>query len=91
MNIPDLTKPNVSPMTPLAVGEREAARLLGVSTRTLFNWRVDGRGPRFVRIGARILYGTDELRRWLDNAAQAGQLPAVQAVGVPVAAEGGAA
>ena len=91
MNFHDLTKPNVSRMTPLAVGERDAARLLGVSTRTLFNWRVDGRGPRFVRIGARILYGTDELRRWLDRAAQAGQQPAEQAVDVALPAKGGAA
>lgn len=55
-----------APPVPLAVGEREAARLLGVSARTLFNWRAAGRGPRFKREGGRILYATAALSRWLD-------------------------
>jgi predicted DNA-binding transcriptional regulator AlpA len=45
--------------------ERDAARLLGVSVRTLQRWRRDGGGPNFVRLGARrVGYGEAELERW---------------------------
>jgi predicted DNA-binding transcriptional regulator AlpA len=32
-----------------------AAELLGVSISTLEKWRVSGQGPRFVKIGARLV------------------------------------
>jgi len=51
---------------PLAVGEREASRLIGVSSRTLYAWRSTGIGPPYRRIGGRILYGIDGLREWLN-------------------------
>ena len=45
----------------------DAARLLGVSARTLERWRVSGDGPRFVRIGLRrVGYRQSDIRRWLD-------------------------
>lgn len=69
MSTADLTKPNTPALQPLAVGDAEAARLLSVSTRTLFNWRTDGSGPRWVKVGGRVLYAVDELRRWLAEAA----------------------
>lgn len=54
----------------LAVSANEAAAMLGVSSRTLANWRTLGIGPAFVRIGAvhsRTLYRLDDLNTWLDN------------------------
>lgn len=54
----------------LAVSANEAAAMLGVSSRTLANWRTLGIGPAFVRIGAvhsRTLYRLDDLKTWLDN------------------------
>ena len=33
------------------VSSAEAAQILGISPRTLANWRVQGRGPAYVRIG----------------------------------------
>ena len=54
----------------LSVSANEAAAMLGVSPRTLANWRTQGIGPAFVRIGAvhsRTLYRLDDLKAWLDN------------------------
>lgn len=31
---------------------QRAAGMLGVSKNTLANWRVDGRGPRYIKLGA---------------------------------------
>lgn len=52
---------------PLAVSEREAARLIGVSTRTLYAWRRDGIGPQYRRIGGRILYPVRGIDAWLTS------------------------
>lgn len=64
--------PSVSPVAPssaLAVNERQAAELLGISPRMLWAIRASGQ-IRAVRIGRRVVYGVDELRRFLtDNAA----------------------
>lgn len=41
--------------------ERELAARWRVSVRTLQNWRWIGRGPRFLKIGARVLYPIAEI------------------------------
>jgi predicted DNA-binding transcriptional regulator AlpA len=46
----------------LAVDERQAARLLGVTTAGLRKWRREGRPPRFVRIGKCVRYPLSEIR-----------------------------
>ena len=54
----------------LSVSANEAAAMLGVSSRTLANWRTLGIGPAFVRVGAvhsRTLYRLDDLKTWLNN------------------------
>ena len=51
-------------MTRLTVGE--AAQYLRLSQSTLNNYRTAGRGPRFLKLGARVLYDTRELDRWLE-------------------------
>lgn len=48
---------------------RQAAERLGLSPKTLANWRSRGGGPRFVRMGASdsrgaIRYPAIELRTW---------------------------
>ena len=87
MTCADLTKPNAA-APPLAVSEAEAARLIGVSARTMVNWRASGTGPRAVRAGGRVLYAVTELQRWLEAAADrapAGvEQPAVQAISPPL-------
>ncbi len=57
---------------PLQVSEREAARILGVSPKTLFNRRQAGK-IGFVRDDGRILYRLDELQRY----SKAREVPAV--------------
>ena len=51
---------------PLAIPEREAAELLGVSERTLFNMRQDGQIP-FLRMRSRIMYSPAALEKWIEN------------------------
>lgn len=41
--------------------EKELAIRRRVSVRTLQNWRWMGRGPRYQKIGARVLYPTTEI------------------------------
>ena len=41
-----------------------AAEYLGLSTRTLERWRLDGRGPEFRKFGRRVLYEQSELIEW---------------------------
>ena len=43
----------------------EAARLIGVSPRTLPDWRSDGRSPPWVKVGRRVVYRRADFERWL--------------------------
>ena len=49
---------------PLLLSEREAAKLMAVSVRTLFSWR-EHEGLPHVKIGARVLYRPADLERWI--------------------------
>jgi excisionase family DNA binding protein len=53
------------------VGPEEAAKRLGVTARTLANWRWQGRGPRFVRVGRKIRFRLSDLAAWLDTQTRA--------------------
>lgn len=44
--------------------ERDAAAELGVAPKTLRNWRYDGFGPRYIKVGRSVRYDTAELDRW---------------------------
>jgi hypothetical protein len=45
--------------------EREAAAELGISFRTLQQWRVRGVGPAFLKIGRAVRYDAESLEAWL--------------------------
>ncbi len=46
----------------------DAARFLRLEPQTLRSWRVQGRGPRYIRIsGTRVAYRRDELDRWISE------------------------
>ena len=49
-------------ITPSALGE-----LLGVTQKTLANWRSEGRGPTFERFGNKIRYFQDQVDAWRDK------------------------
>lgn len=58
----------ILPDRQLAVTNGEAARMLGVSARTLANWRAAGRGPRYARVGmdhSPVLYRICDIESWL--------------------------
>ncbi len=45
----------------------EAARYIGVSPKTLPDWRVDGRSPPWIKAGRRVVYRRVDLDRWLSE------------------------
>jgi predicted DNA-binding transcriptional regulator AlpA len=47
----------------------EAAQFLKLSPRTLEKLRVTGGGPRFRKLGRRVLYARHELENWADQRA----------------------
>jgi predicted site-specific integrase-resolvase len=44
-----------------------AAPLLGVKPGTLEVWRCQGRGPRFVKSGSRVVYRLRDINEYLDS------------------------
>lgn len=51
-------------LDPLLIDERAAAKLLGVSVRTLFSLRKRLEIP-FIRIGGQVRYCPDALKGWI--------------------------
>ena len=50
----------------LVLTEDEAARMLRLSARTMQRLRLDGEGPRFIRLtGRRIGYAIGDLQAWV--------------------------
>lgn len=43
----------------------EAAAICRVSARTLANWRTQGKGPKFTKLGGKVLYHIDQLQHWM--------------------------
>jgi len=48
------------------LNNEEAARFLNLSPRTLEKHRVIGDGPRFRKLGRRIVYAVGDLEAWAD-------------------------
>ena len=48
---------------------RDAAQALAISPRSLWEWTKAGRVPH-VRLGRRLLYAPDDLRRWVQSQRQ---------------------
>ena len=49
------------------VTTEEAARRLGVKRSTLDNWRWQGGGPAYVKVGGRVRYRLQDLADYLDG------------------------
>lgn len=49
------------------LNERQASERLGLSYRTLQQWRVRGTGPAFLKLGHAVRYDADILDDWLSN------------------------
>lgn len=46
---------------------REAAAYVGLKVPTLNQYRTEGGGPRFIKLGARVVYDSADLDRWLEQ------------------------
>ncbi len=40
---------------------------LGVPVATIYDWRVDGKGPRGIRVGRHLRFAVSDVRAWLDQ------------------------
>ena len=59
------TKEAAGPVRLLSVDE--LAGLLQVSVKTIYDWRLRGRGPTGIRIGGHVRYHPQDVVRWLDD------------------------
>jgi hypothetical protein len=56
----DLSKPQ-------CVNEQIVSRIIGIKPKTLQNWRSLGRGPAYLKLGGKVVYSLDDLRKWLES------------------------
>ena len=54
------------------MNERELAELLGFKPATMRKWRVYGEGPRWRKVGGRVLYGGSDVQAFLDACTSGG-------------------
>jgi len=45
--------------------EQEVAKKLCVSLAALRRWRLEGRGPKFIKVSSLVRYRPEELEQWL--------------------------
>ena len=45
----------------------ELANYLGVPKQTIYDWRVNGKGPKAHRFGKRIMFAASDVRSWVDT------------------------
>jgi predicted DNA-binding transcriptional regulator AlpA len=61
--------------------QRDAAKVLGVSVRTLERYRVTGMGPRFCRLGRLVRYRECDLEDWVRSSLRTSTSDISNAVG----------
>jgi predicted DNA-binding transcriptional regulator AlpA len=59
-----------NPMPSRFLRTPEAGRFLGLSGRTLEKHRTFGTGPRYRKLGGRVIYALSDLQAWADLGAQ---------------------
>ena len=64
-------KQNPSP----ELGPKQAAHWLGVSVRTLEDWRARGEGPPYYKVGGGVRYSIAELEAWFVGRRVVPELP----------------
>ena len=50
------------------IDSQETAFMLGISSRTLANWRCKGRGPAYIRLGKKrspVMYRLSDVQDWI--------------------------
>jgi hypothetical protein len=52
---------------PSLLRENAVAEILNVSVRTVQTWRLNGRGPAFIRVAGAVRYSPQDLESFVDN------------------------
>ena len=55
----------MEPCTPIAVNERKASELAGLSVSSLRKLRVTGGGPKYAKLGQRVRYRVSDLEDYI--------------------------
>jgi predicted DNA-binding transcriptional regulator AlpA len=45
----------------------DLSEFIGIPEKTLANWRSDGKGPKYRKIGRHVRYDWDDVRVWLSE------------------------
>jgi excisionase family DNA binding protein len=57
-------------MIKTAIGDlleiHEAAKLIGIRVKTLYNHNTNGTGPKRYRVGKKVCYKESDLRAWME-------------------------
>lgn len=54
------------PLARRLLNNDDTADQLGISRRTLPVWRVQGKGPKFIKIGKLVRYDESEVTAWIE-------------------------
>ncbi len=54
--------------------EKAVGKILGISLAGLRRWRLERRGPRFLKLGSAVRYKPEDLQSWVDSCAADGNL-----------------
>jgi hypothetical protein len=64
--------------------EQEVARQIKVSLASLRKWRVERRGPQFVKVGVLVRYRPEDLEEWMATLPKGGDPLAAKATELAV-------
>lgn len=62
---------------------KEAAKILSLSFRTLEKHRVYGTGPRFLKLGGRVVYKIEDLHSWASRGSRSSTSDKGQGIVLP--------
>jgi predicted DNA-binding transcriptional regulator AlpA len=62
---------NFTDLPPRYLRTPEAARFVGLSIRTLEKHRIYGTGPRYSKLGGRVVYRVEDLQAWVESGVKA--------------------
>ena len=65
-------------MTGVLLTEIEVADRLRVSLACLRRWRLERRGPIFLKVGSRVRYPSEELDRWIETLPTGGAMSVIR-------------
>lgn len=53
--------------TSILINTHEAAQLIGIKPETLRQWRMNGQGPSFLKLGKLVKYRRSTVLQWIDG------------------------